>query len=268
MGRIASRSRFIVIAVVAVAASVVVNGPAVASSTTCASYTDFSSTAGLTLLGDASTNANDLQLTPDLVGETGAAYTTAQVPVVKGFKSTFSFQVTHSAQAADGFAFVINASATVIPATPGYDPGGSGLGYNGLLNSVAIEFDTFQSTDDPNDNHISVHPSGFGIAGDPIDSDDTVGSVASTGTSSLHGVTMSDGNVHNVTISYKPKTSTRKPTLAVVLDTKTVLTTHKVNLKKALDLPGGTAWMGFSGTTGGLSEANLIKSWTASCKAV
>ena len=88
-------------------------------------------------------------------------------PVANGFQSTFQFRITNPGglvqytphgfqQGGDGFAFVIqNFGIPVLGPSAGY------LGYHGLPNSLAIEFDTWLNYEagffDPNGNHISVH---------------------------------------------------------------------------------------------------------------
>ena len=37
---------------------------------------------------------------------------------------------------------------------------GGYLGYQGIANSIAIEFDTFMNAWDPNDNHVAIQSSG------------------------------------------------------------------------------------------------------------
>ena len=58
----------------------------------------------------------------------------------------------------DGFAFVLQVDSPDALGTPGM-----GLGYDGIENSIAIEFDTYfnHETLDPYENHISVHTRGW-----------------------------------------------------------------------------------------------------------
>jgi hypothetical protein len=113
-------------------------------------FADFGTTAGLNLVGSASTTVdNRLRLTP-AVSSTGGAWYVADKSIVAGnFETTFQFQLgtaTGGADGSDGFAFVIqNSSPTELRA------GGGGLGYDGMPNSVAIEFDTWlnNGTGDP-----------------------------------------------------------------------------------------------------------------------
>ncbi|EFA78297.1 protein kinase [Heterostelium album PN500] len=64
---------------------------------------------------------------------------------------------------ADGFAFVIHNDPRGTSVRSSLTHGGSGLGYTGIGSSIAVEFDDYQFSDDPNDNHIAVHTNGVGI---------------------------------------------------------------------------------------------------------
>jgi hypothetical protein len=132
-------------------------------------FNDFSSTAGLTLIGSAGTavtgDGNVLRLTPAASGQTGAAYSTS--PITLGtndiFSTTFQFRFTNPGgiDPADGITFVLAASPS------GLGGAGVGMGYSGVANSVAIEFDTYNNAgyglgnnDGNSSNHISVDTNG------------------------------------------------------------------------------------------------------------
>jgi hypothetical protein len=127
------------------------------------SYSNFNGACGggLTCVGTATVAAGALQLTPPGGGlASGAAYDA--VPVTLGtdatFSTTFQFQILDPGgiNPADGFAFVISAGSSGL--------GGSGgqLGYSGVPNSVAIEFDIFNNgtNDDNSSNHIAIDEDG------------------------------------------------------------------------------------------------------------
>ncbi|CEP07579.1 hypothetical protein [Parasitella parasitica] len=79
---------------------------------------------------------------------------------LKGLEIEFAFRITNAdgesaVNGADGFAFVIQAQNE-----HALGGGGCELGYGGIKNCLAVEFDTYKSSDrceDPSDNHISVH---------------------------------------------------------------------------------------------------------------
>ena len=134
-----------------------------------------------------STCDNRLRLTPGAPHSSGALYHRTKVYVRDGFNTSFSFQVSARNQAcvskleahataqkgtvftqhynlcseggSDGFAFVIqNAGLT---ATGGE---GGGLGYAGMKDTLAVEFDMFANSNfgDPNGMHVAVHVPGVG----------------------------------------------------------------------------------------------------------
>lgn len=77
-----------------------------------------------------------------------------------GLEVEFAFRITDKdglppVNGADGFAFVIQSQGE-----NALGEGGCELGYGGISNCLAVEFDTYQSSDrcaDPSGNHISVH---------------------------------------------------------------------------------------------------------------
>ena len=103
---------------------------------TAIDYPDFSSTAGLNLVGDAAQFGTVLRLTPAAAQKHGAAWFTTPQEVGNGFVTTFQFRLT-GGNVADGFAFVIQKSPDGDNALGGF---GSDLGYAGIPDSVAVEF--------------------------------------------------------------------------------------------------------------------------------
>jgi hypothetical protein len=145
-------------------------GAASAHATVIADFNDFSSTAGLTLQGSTATavtgDGTVLRLTPAAGGQSGAAYSTSAITLGAGdvFSSSFQFRLTQPGgwDPADGFTFVLAKSPT------GLGGAGVGMGYSGVLNSVAIEFDTYNNTgyglgnnDGNSSNHVSIDTNGI-----------------------------------------------------------------------------------------------------------
>lgn len=113
--------------------------------------------------------------------ENTTSWFTGQQPVNSGFTTYFKFQI-HTAgiccAPADGFAFVIQ-NATSTDATYGATGalltargvGYGGLGYAGIPNSLAVEFDTHQDPNngppfwDPDSNHVAVQGCGINTNG-------------------------------------------------------------------------------------------------------
>ena len=109
-----------------------------------ASYTDFTGACGTTLtcVGNTTSTTPVLRLTPATTGQAGAAYSPTPVTLGGGgvFSTVFQFRFTNTGgiAPADGITFVLAANPT------GLGTGGGGIGYLGVANSVAIEFDTFE----------------------------------------------------------------------------------------------------------------------------
>jgi len=109
-----------------------------------------------------------LRLTPSAARESGAVWYSRKMNVREGFDSTITFQISNPSircnrlddvntycrsRGADGLAFVMQDSSPVALGLAG-----SGLGYEGIFNSLAIELDTFFNYDqmDYYENHIAV----------------------------------------------------------------------------------------------------------------
>jgi len=184
--------------------------------------------------------------------QTAALWSGTREDVAGGFTTTFAFRVggqvggilhPDRTRGADGFAFVIhNSSPDAIGGT------GHCLGYEGITNSVAVEFDTWRNPDcgDPNGNHVSVqtrgllfnsahHAYSLGLAADIPD--------------------LSDGKMHVATITYTPGVMT------VTVDNAPPLVAP-IDLPSTLNLDNGRAWVGFTSATGRAWEQHDILSWT------
>lgn len=201
----------------------------------------FSSTTGLTL--DSNGNgAIALQGTALLV-TSGANYEAhaiwSSTPVnVQSFTNDFSFQISPaSPNASDGFTFTIQ--NTGLNALGGI---GGALGYQGIGKSVAVKFDTFNN-DGEGANSIGFYTNGNAP---------TLPATDLTGRIDLHS-----GHVMQAHLTYDGTT------LALTLtDTQTGVS---VRISQAIDIPGTvggtTAWVGFTGGTGGTVSTQSILNW-------
>eukprot|EP00595_Chromulina_sp_UTEXLB2642_P001487 CAMPEP_0196765116 /NCGR_PEP_ID=MMETSP1095-20130614/7622_1 /TAXON_ID=96789 ORGANISM="Chromulina nebulosa, Strain UTEXLB2642" /NCGR_SAMPLE_ID=MMETSP1095 /ASSEMBLY_ACC=CAM_ASM_000446 /LENGTH=703 /DNA_ID=CAMNT_0042122545 /DNA_START=1153 /DNA_END=3264 /DNA_ORIENTATION=+ len=114
-----------------------------------------------------------LRLTPSEARMSGSAWYKRKVNVLEGFDTTITYQISNPSQrcdnlddvntycrsrGADGWAFVIQ---NVSPLALGL--AGSGLGYSGIDNALAVEIDTYHNYElfDFYENHISVMTQGF-----------------------------------------------------------------------------------------------------------
>jgi hypothetical protein len=292
-------SRFVVM--VAIAALLVAGGSTVAwaACPTSPNYTtDFTNDETcLTLNGADSTNRpiffpvsgtgpTVLRLTTNTFNRVGSAWFTTQQPVQNGFSTSFQFQFTNpSSTPADGIAFVIQNSGANAIGFIGGNGGALGYGDNdgstnpstgeGIPNSIAIEFDTFENSWDPlipeggTASHVAIQSCGTGpntshhgyLCGGNSGNSSTLGSSVSTN--------LANGAIHKVTISYTPPSSSGcngacPGRLHVILDNTDLFPNGvQVDLGNLLSLGnGGTAFVGFTAATGGSFEDQDILNWT------
>ena len=219
-------------------------------------YNGFASTTGLTLVGNTTTTTTSdgtvLRLTAAAGGQSGAAYSTSAVALGANatFSTTFDFRFTSpSAQPADGITFVLAASPT------GLGGSGGGLGYQGVGNSVAVEFDTYNngSGDANSSNHVAI---------------DTNGVLTDTAAAFPYGLQscagsgigcMSNGDLWKVTIGYDGAN------LSVSLQDGTqpvdnLISNYAINIASYLGT--NNAYVGFTGSTGGSYENQDITTWS------
>jgi hypothetical protein len=191
------------------------------------------------------------------------------VPVLDGFSTEFAFRFSQgknsdcedgSAQGADGIAFVIqNAGNAAI----GF--AGGSIGYEGIYNSLAIEFDTYSNDAnqienyfDPNGNHVAIQTMKTGkntsehIMQANLAMNDNILPI------------LADSTVYFAKIVF----SLKNKTLSVFLDTtdnpkKEVLHMHRFEIGKYLNLDRGyRAFVGFTAATGCAVEIHDILSWS------
>jgi hypothetical protein len=227
------------------------------------SYGDFSSTAGLTVVGSAGTvNTADgtvMRLTPDMGSRSGAFYSTnsLQLGANATFSTTFQFRMTHAGGTpADGLAFVLAASPS------GLGSAGQGMGYQGVNHSFAIEFDTYDNGfyDSYSNNHVAVSANGSFITSTPVFPYGQ--SYCYTNSAGC----LSNGNLWTVTVGYDGAR------LSVdLLDTAfgtTFSALHDYQVDIASILGSNQAYAGFTAATGALSENHDIVKWTFADTAV
>jgi hypothetical protein len=218
-------------------------------------YPDFRSVDGLVFAGTAAQSDSVIDLNGIGPKLSGAVWHAQKQPIGRGFVTTFVFQVSDTAgqldpggaMGGDGIAFVIqNASPSPV--------GGFGgqLGYDGIQNSIAIEFDTYANDepgfDDPNGNHVAVHTTGTGT---------NSASHSFAIASNTNIPNLSDGRPHTVTIDYV------NGALRVYLDgCSGLLISVPLDIERRIRLDNGTAWIGFTAATGSAWERHVLRSWT------
>lgn len=190
----------------------------------------------LALNGSAQVTSGALVLTDGGYSEAGSAWYGVKVPVSQ-FTTDFTFK-TIATDAADGFTFAIQADGV---GAIGGD--GMNLGYGGLHQSIALKFDLY-SNDGEGPNSTGVYQNG------------AIPTQPSTDLSAS-GINFHSGDVFDAHVVYDGTTLT-----LAVTDTQTKATTTK---KFTINIPGvigsSTAYVGFTGGTGGNTAIQGILTW-------
>lgn len=207
-------------------------------------YADFTDVTGLTLNGAAVAQAGVVDLTADESDQAGSFFTDQLYSLANdgSFRTAFAFELLGGSDGADGLTFTIQndpAGASVVGSE------GGGLGYVGILNSVAVEFDTYRNTEwDVNDNHVSI------ISGDTASALRTASSSIDLNSGSRVYAWVDYNGVSDSLAVYVSDVAT-KPGEAL--------------FKTAIDLAaviGDEARFGFTAGTGGLSNTHRLVSWS------
>jgi hypothetical protein len=193
--------------------------------------------------GNASINGTALRLTDGGGGEASAAYYVTQVGT-GNFTTTFTLRDQPVTGAADSVSFVMQNDPR---GTGALGAGGGGGGYAGITNSFAIKFDLYDHGD--HNPSTGLFTGGADPSGNP--SLDVP----------LTGINLGSGDMFQVTLTYNGTTLHE-----VVTDLTTPGTpfTHDYALNLAQVIGGGTAYVGFTGGTGGETAIQDILSWTGS----
>jgi hypothetical protein len=189
----------------------------------------------LSLNNGPTVTGGDLQLTDGGTAENRSAWFSTPVPV-SNFVTNFTFQQLNAA--ADGMTFAIqgnNANAL------GYS--GGGLGYQSIPNSIAVKFDLYSNAGEGPDS-TGLYTNG---------AEPTVPAIDLTPT----GVNLHSGDIMNAQLVYDGTDLT-----LTLTDTVTNASATEVF---AINIPGtvggNTAYVGFTGATGGSTATQNVLSW-------
>lgn len=230
------------------------------------SYSNFNSTAGLTLVGATTAGAglsgeqNTLSLTqPGQFSSVGGVWKTDKQDVGLGFVTDFKFRVRDRGQVgpADGLAFVIqNASVSALGGAGGAigfatNPFG---GTSGISNSLAIVFDTYDNNgagfvQSGTSNVVQVQSKGL-LPNTPT-ADANLGVSGSIGS-------FADGAIKSGRITYTPGVGIQ----VFFENLASPVLTVPVTLSNQIALSGIQSWIGFTSATGGAPQRHELIDWT------
>lgn len=241
-----------------------------------------------------------LRLTASQPYQASSVWYAQQLPVLQGFETRFTFQISdqsrhcfevkdqnfglHEYQSCavhggDGFGFVLHSHQNRT-ATLGTQ--GPGMGFTGLQNSLAIEFDTWFNDEDVDEDvfydHVAIYSRGQGA--------NEASEAARLSAAAVHD--LADGKVHIVKIRHYPElkynyvpyfsATTNLPkfikdvsegrrvgTLAVFMDegiaTDTPIIALPINLAATLRLDSDEAFVGFTASTSSSWQKHDILGW-------
>jgi serine/threonine protein kinase len=203
-----------------------------------ASFTDANSS-NLQLNGSAEIVSRALRLTPIQPNIAGSAYSKQPIDPTQSFQTHFQFFL-HDGTRSDGISFIIQNSG---PSALGES--GGHLGYVGISSSIEVEFDTFQNSGDPDDNHIGVMLNDGGKT-----TSQPPGPKSLPSTLSLYGSRL------NAWIDYDAPSQK----LQVYIDPGSARPSSPL-LTATVKFVGKSAFVGFTGGTGGFTANQDILNW-------
>ncbi|WP_274476376.1 lectin-like domain-containing protein [Mangrovimonas aestuarii] len=197
-----------------------------------------------TFVQDAVSLGDDCyRITDDLPTQRGAVWYDNPIDLTEDFDIVFDLSFSDNDGGADGMALVIKSNANAIIGTPG-----GGLGYEGINNSLAVEFDIWQNGNrsDPAADHVALtyngvadHASTYNLAG-PVDASASSGNIE-------------DGVYHEVKVTWRVDTQTFK----VYFDCSERLS-YTGDIVNTVFSGLTNVYFGFTGSTGGSSSLQQL----------
>jgi len=244
-------------------------------------YDDFSNIADLKLNGAASVQSEGTQPAIRLIDnkqwQNGSFYYGNYVSLAndRSFSTMFSFKVTNpqsGTSGADGITFLLNTHTN--------NPGavGGGMGYSGIINSLGIEFDTWDNANLNGDaglypNHIAVNINGYTEHPLATVKESEIEAILGTPAGTYNfGNGTSNGNKAPAVGSEKTYYSWidydgMNKTLTVRINANSnvrpdkAVITQQVDLGNATTLTSDKVYAGFTGATGVCYSKEYVKSW-------
>jgi hypothetical protein len=201
----------------------------------------FAASSGL-IIQNGSSQLEDtrIQLTDGEPTEAGSAFYYAPVNI-QAFTTSFSFQL--SDPNADGFTFIIQNAPG---GTANVGPSGGNLGYTKIGNSVAIKFDLYSNA-------------GEGPDSTGLYTDGAVPTLPAIDLSST-GINLHSGDQMTVNLAYNGAT--------ISMNITDIVTSATWSTSGTIDIPAivgsNSAYVGFTGGTGGETASQKILTWTYS----
>jgi hypothetical protein len=200
--------------------------------------------ASMTFNGGTTLDDSRLQLTSGGLNEASSAFFNAPVNI-QSFTTDFTVQLSNAI--ADGMTFTIQ---NVGPTALG--PAGGGLGYGpaaqggtgGIVNSVAVKFDFFSNAGEGN-NSTGLYVNG---------ASPTIPAVDLTPS----GIVLSSNDTMSVHLAYDG--TTLSITIMDAVANKTFTHAWPINIPQTIGSP--TAYIGFTGGTGGASSSQKVGTWS------
>lgn len=179
-------------------------------------------------------SCNCFQLTEEVQGQFGTVWNSAQIDISVPFDYKFDVYLGDNPGGADGIAFVLQ------PVSTSAGTFGQGLGYEGIVPSLAIQIDTYQNTihSDMAADHVAIMSNG---SVDHASADNLAGPDFAL----ISGFTIEDGQWHVLRVTWDPVTMT----INVYMDGPLRLTYTGDIIN---DIFGGDpmVFWGFTGSTG------------------
>ena len=230
-------------------------------------YIDFLYTGHLALRGQAEQQDSIIRLTDTDINSNSLMWHDKPVPADEGFEVEFRFRMSDplndyddgSAPGADGIAFIMSTESTLYMGSSG-----GGLGYDGIKNCLAFEFDTYKNGInpyyDPNGNHAAIFYIGQNGATTGHGSDNEL--AVNTGIIEI----LADSSIYYAKIDYNIEPGALRAFLDKTGDfegSSKIIEIESFDINDYLDLIDGSgAYVGISSATGTSYEKHDVLYWS------